>query len=586
MRIVACILLLSLNITVSYSSVLNNIEIEYGMEPHHGLDKAEKLYLKALNCESRGKYQKALKYYLKSADLGYNKAQYDLGVKFHKGIGVLQSDLLALKWYTVAAENGHVEAKYVLGELYIDGDVVHKDPVKAVEWYKDAANHGYVMAQMALAELYENGEDVQQDYNEALKWYDFALVSGASDISLSIDRVLKKRKEKAEELYEKAVLCEKLNKNEAETFYLKAADYGHLYSQKKIAKIYFDRNDFKESFKWYHKAALQGDAFAQGWVGYFYHCGKGVEENLHEAVFWYRKAAEQGSDYSRCQFASICVSWSGKEKQEAIKYLRQAVGNNYPYAEYLLGKCYEDGTGVGVNETEAFSLFLKAARMGEGRAYEELAECYERGYGVTQDLNNALYWYQKCVDWRREEGLNLYGYDKKIKELNTSIEAFRKGEKAEQELIANSESVQTASNYTIYECSSEIDSETLLDAIKHRYRGRNILILIWSRECSPAMSAIKWLETIKTKLAHKDIVYVNISDDSEDVSKVINRYNLSGEFYATSRGIGEILWYGFSKKTYPYFVYFDKKGNAICDYCGFALVSKIEREFIEKIINK
>jgi len=42
------------------------------------------------------------------------------------------------------------------------------------------------------------------------------------------------------------------------------------------------------------KAAEQGDADAQNYLGWMYSHGSGVPENKVEAVKWYRKAAEQG----------------------------------------------------------------------------------------------------------------------------------------------------------------------------------------------------------------------------------------------------------------------------------------------------
>ena len=47
--------------------------------------------------------------------------------------------------------------------------------------------------------------------------------------------------------------------------------------------------------KWYRKAAEQGDANAQLWIGYCYENGDGIVKDKAEAIKWYRKAAEQGN---------------------------------------------------------------------------------------------------------------------------------------------------------------------------------------------------------------------------------------------------------------------------------------------------
>ncbi|WP_048942598.1 tetratricopeptide repeat protein, partial [Haemophilus influenzae] len=53
------------------------------------------------------------------------------------------------------------------------------------------------------------------------------------------------------------------------------------------------QDDF-EAVKWYRKAAEQGDANAQAYLGLAYTEGRGVRQDYTEAVKWFRKAAEQG----------------------------------------------------------------------------------------------------------------------------------------------------------------------------------------------------------------------------------------------------------------------------------------------------
>jgi len=48
-------------------------------------------------------------------------------------------------------------------------------------------------------------------------------------------------------------------------------------------------------FKWFRKAAEQGDSRAQLYLGLCYSNGTGVEKDYAEAVNWVRKAAEQGN---------------------------------------------------------------------------------------------------------------------------------------------------------------------------------------------------------------------------------------------------------------------------------------------------
>ena len=50
----------------------------------------------------------------------------------------------------------------------------------------------------------------------------------------------------------------------------------------------------EERAEQWRKAAEQGDAKAQYYLGHCYNMGEGVAQDKAEAVKWYRKAAEQG----------------------------------------------------------------------------------------------------------------------------------------------------------------------------------------------------------------------------------------------------------------------------------------------------
>ena len=54
----------------------------------------------------------------------HRNAQYNLGCKYAKGQGVIQSDALALKYWTVSAEGGHAQAQFNLGMYYANGSGV------------------------------------------------------------------------------------------------------------------------------------------------------------------------------------------------------------------------------------------------------------------------------------------------------------------------------------------------------------------------------------------------------------------------------------------------------------------------------
>jgi uncharacterized protein len=80
------------------------------------------------------------------AEQGDAQAQYNLGVMYSKGQGVLQDDKEAVKWYRKAAEQGNAEAQFNLGLLYEKGQGVPKDYVMAHMYYNIAAVSGNTIA--------------------------------------------------------------------------------------------------------------------------------------------------------------------------------------------------------------------------------------------------------------------------------------------------------------------------------------------------------------------------------------------------------------------------------------------------------
>ena len=78
----------------------------------------------------------------KLAESGNATAQYNLGIMYDNGDGVIEDDKLAVKWYTKAAEQGHASAQYNLGVMYFYGDGVIEDDIAAYAWLSNAKANG------------------------------------------------------------------------------------------------------------------------------------------------------------------------------------------------------------------------------------------------------------------------------------------------------------------------------------------------------------------------------------------------------------------------------------------------------------
>ncbi|MBW1719856.1 MAG: sel1 repeat family protein [Deltaproteobacteria bacterium] len=62
-------------------------------------------------------WHEAVKWFKKAAEQGYAPAQFELGVRYEYGEGVLQDFVFAHMWYNISASKGYGKARSFLSEL-------------------------------------------------------------------------------------------------------------------------------------------------------------------------------------------------------------------------------------------------------------------------------------------------------------------------------------------------------------------------------------------------------------------------------------------------------------------------------------
>jgi hypothetical protein len=117
-------------------------------------------------------------FYLARAKAGDAAAQYDIGVLYAQGSGLVQDYASAASWFHAAAAQGIVDAQYNLGVLYERGLGVAANPIDAVNWYRSAADQNNAAAQYNLAIAYTEGRGTEQDLAAAARWYKRAAQRG------------------------------------------------------------------------------------------------------------------------------------------------------------------------------------------------------------------------------------------------------------------------------------------------------------------------------------------------------------------------------------------------------------------------
>src|SRR5437660_956777 len=77
---------------------------------------------------------------------------------------------------------------------------------------------------------------------------------------------------------------------------------------------------------------------------------------------------------------------------------QKAAEQGYANAQYNLGWCYDNGTGVEKDEQKAVEWYQKAAEQGYANAQYNLGVHYANGTGVEKDKPKAVEWYQKAAE--------------------------------------------------------------------------------------------------------------------------------------------------------------------------------------------
>jgi FOG: TPR repeat, SEL1 subfamily len=114
------------------------------------LRTAAEYYLKWVDFYNHGDLIQGLIWLRKSAELGYDEAEYNLGVAYYQGEIVLQDYKQAAYWFEKSAQQGDVKAQYNLGLLYEQGNGVPRNYQKALFWYQKSAEQGDADAQYNL----------------------------------------------------------------------------------------------------------------------------------------------------------------------------------------------------------------------------------------------------------------------------------------------------------------------------------------------------------------------------------------------------------------------------------------------------
>ena len=127
-------------------------------------------------------YQEALKWYDRASRQACSKAQYELGIMYLRGEGVVADKKAAFEFFRKAAAKSYFPATTMLGSMYYFGLGVDQSDNNAFYCFKDAADLGNEPTSMYnLAFMYQLGKGTPRDQKRALSLMEQAAYAGSED---------------------------------------------------------------------------------------------------------------------------------------------------------------------------------------------------------------------------------------------------------------------------------------------------------------------------------------------------------------------------------------------------------------------
>jgi len=155
------------------------------------------------------------------------------------------------------------EAKYKKGLHYYK----EKNYQKALPLFEEAGKHNYAPAEEKLGYMYLKGWGVPQDTDKAEDWFKKAAKQGNAEAEVTLGRI-----------YLTTAVFNTVASN------MFSNPYGKSIATK----------DYPKALYWFKKAAKQGNAEAENYLGVIYSNGLGVPRDYSKAKYWLKKSAKQG----------------------------------------------------------------------------------------------------------------------------------------------------------------------------------------------------------------------------------------------------------------------------------------------------
>lgn len=125
-------------------------------------------------------------------------------------------------------------------------------------------------------------------------------------------------------------------------------------------------------------------------IGKMYLDGNGTEKDTQTAVVYWERSAKLGNVHAQYALAKMWIENGNGNIGQALEWMKEAADRGHAVAQYILGKCYQDGLVVEKDVTQSFRLFLSSAEQNNAYAAYQLGKLYLSGEHVPKDVESAI----------------------------------------------------------------------------------------------------------------------------------------------------------------------------------------------------
>lgn len=336
-------------------------------------------------------------------------ARRDLACIFYYGLGVKRNEKEAICILSEKSANDDDVSLVLKANIYLYGGIQVRNVQKGRE---------------LLEKLVEKGNE------KAIIEYSTAVFHGLIDDSNeNIFTMLKKLIEKGNDEAKKLYYIQKFEGDVNNKYYLQqllSIKKGYSFVLYDIAKVYCKNEMYVQAEEYLKKAMEYENLNAYFYLSRLYLNNELEIYNKQEGVKLLKYCATKNFFVAKYTYAKYIIE-NGGNISLAIEYLKDAVNNSVESAITLMAECYEKGNGVEQNLDKAEQLYIQAAQYGDENAIFTLIQKYMYGGNFKQDISKVESMFKLAYFYKEYYSVSFYAkkiLEKKINKSNNEAIAL------------------------------------------------------------------------------------------------------------------------------------------------------------------